>query len=946
MDEESASSIYVNGINGTRGGYLVPPLSPEQALDLARIDEKGRGDHSIELKRRNERDTTGSYALGRDRDPRNLEEAGWGVIFPYHEDAGLKKRQEAIREALKPLLGLRKAQASAGGNDHFYREYIYPPGKTKQDFLAANGVGVGLPVYPEYMPYYLLIVADPEEVPFRFQYELDVEYAVGRIAFDTVEEYARYAQSVAETDRTKIVLPRRATFVAARNRNVRATELSSENLVPPLFDVLGKELHGWGFDRLTGHAATKDALAALFNAQAPPSLLFSASHGMGFERQDRRQSRHQGSLLCSDCPDVFHGQIDEKYYVSADDVGGEASLLGTIAFFFACFGAGTPQLNDFPHEEGLQSKNQIADRPFVAALPRKLLAHPRGGALAVIGHVERAWASSFLLEGSQPQVQAFRTALKLILSGYPIGAAMDVFNERYAALATALTGKLDKVSIGQQLTPAELANTASLWTAHNDARSYVVLGDPAVRLFTGDAPEGPRPALTMKFQPGIQSIPSTPVTDVGTEPPPVASGGDLPFDSALIAAAEERFREVAADRPLSFAPGTGAASPGALLGSNPRDALTRRLRRIGLTPEAAEQAADRATSTSFAVGSRGPLAGHFGLERILGRNMLLGIQYLDSGRLAARTVARVVIRDGVGRTSGFGTGSLVAPGLFLTNNHVLGSIEEAKRSLLQFDYQNSSDGRMLAPATFAVDPDAFFVTSPLDALDFTLVGVKSTSDDGRPLADFGYNRLGALSGEVVAGESVTIIQHPNGEPKQIALRENLVIKLPRADDRFLHYQTDTTPGSSGSPVYNDQWEMVALHHAGAPRKNNREQILARDGTAWTQSMGEQAIDWVANEGVRVAAIVSVLRGATNLGQSQTALLQPILDAAAAETAGPMPVSMAVAPVAGGHGARGVVPLVANVTGNASASAGGNSVTWTVPIEITVRFDLPGQGGPQ
>ena len=676
------------------------------------------------------------------------------------------------------------------------------------------------------MPYYLLIVGDPDEVSFRFQYELDVEYAVGRIAFDSVEEYAHYAQSVVEADGRKIVLPRRATFVAARNHDDRATELSSENLVPPLLNVLGKELNDWSFDRLIGEAATKDALTAMLNAATPPTLLFTASHGMGFERDDRRQVRHQGSLLCSDCPDIFHGKVDERYYVSAEDVGEGASLLGTIAFFFACYGAGTPQLNDFPHEVGLKIKNQIAERPFVAALPRRLLGHRRGGALAVVGHVERAWASSFLLKGSQPQVQAFRTALKLILSGYPIGAAMDVFNERYAALATVLTGALDKVSFGQQLSPAELAKTTSLWTEHNDARSYIVIGDPAVRLFPGNTPTDPRPVFTLPRLSENQPKVFVPVDDSEARPAPAVARGDLPFDPALIAAAERRFKELAADRPLSFARGTGKVSADTLLGTNPRDALTRRLRRIGLTPEAAELASDRASAASFALGTRGLLAGYFALERILDRNMLLGIQYLDSGRLAARTVARVLVRDGSERTTGHGTGSLVAPELFLTNNHVVGSVKEARRSRLQFDYQSGADGRMLPPATFALDPDAIFITSPIDALDFTLVGVKITSDDGRPLSDFGYNRLGALTGEVVAGENVTIIQHPNGEPKQIALRENLVIKLPREEDRFLHYQTDTTPGSSGSPVFNDQWEIVALHHAGAPRRNENEQILA------------------------------------------------------------------------------------------------------------------------
>ena len=53
--------------------------------------------------------------------------------------------------------------------------------------------------------------------------------------------------------------------------------------------------------------------------------------------------------------------------------------------------------------------------------------------------------------------------------------------------------------------------------------------------------------------------------------------------------------------------------------------------------------------------------------------MLLGIPYLDNGRLAARTVGRILIRDSEGRTLGYGTGWLVAPRLLLTNNHVLDS---------------------------------------------------------------------------------------------------------------------------------------------------------------------------------------------------------------------------------------------------------------------------------
>ena len=87
--------------------------------------------------------------------------------------------------------------------------------------------------------------------------------------------------------------------------------------------------------------------------------------------------------------------------------------------------------------------------------------------------------------------------------------------------------------------------------------------------------------------------------------------------------------------------------------------------------------------------------------------------------------------------------------------------------------------------------------------------------------------------------------------------ENQVTGMP--EERFLHYQTDTAPGSSGSPVFNDQWEVVALHHSGVPRRNSEGKILTVDGRIWTGSMGEHRIDWVANEGIRVVAIITALQ---------------------------------------------------------------------------------------
>ncbi|MGD9682777.1 MAG: serine protease [Candidatus Obscuribacterales bacterium] len=183
-------------------------------------------------------------------------------------------------------------------------------------------------------------------------------------------------------------------------------------------------------------------------------------------------------------------------------------------------------------------------------------------------------------------------------------------------------------------------------------------------------------------------------------------------------------------------------------------------------------------------------------EKIVGVNNLYRIAWLKRALELARPVARIRTPEG------YGTGWLIAQDLLITNNHVLNSEAVAAASIAEFNFETDWNDRPLPVQRHQIDSSVFRTNKDLD---YTIVRVKDT-----PGAFFGFVDLSFVKFPEV-NDYVSIIQHPEGRAKEIALTDN---KVSDVFGSLLQYTTDTQPGSSGSPVFDQNWNIVGLHHKG------------------------------------------------------------------------------------------------------------------------------------
>jgi endonuclease G len=270
--------------------------------------------------------------------------------------------------------------------------------------------------------------------------------------------------------------------------------------------------------------------------------------------------------------------------------------------------------------------------------------------------------------------------------------------------------------------------------------------------------------------------------------------------------------------------------------------MARRLRviekRVGVTGMAAEAIANGVDPTTLKdTLTEEEIRAALALQ---GRTVdFLEVVVLEKARTAANAVGRLVA-DG----QAIGSCFMISNELLITNHHVIKDGAFAARCQVEFNFERDARGTMLPVTRFALAPDRFCETDPRTHLDFTVVALGNSLEGMLTPKKLGFCRISADSNKHALGDFVNIVQHPGGEHKQVVMRENLLVHRGR---NVLLYNADTNGGSSGSPVFNDEWQVVAVHHyAGASST-----ITLENGVTLPDTV---------NEGVRASRIATELLG--------------------------------------------------------------------------------------
>jgi hypothetical protein len=472
----ASDDLFFFGVNASNRKLVYKPLPLDEVAELSKHKDDGAKDNLPEQEERQQTLKNSKDALGLPKsvkDPDDLAQAGWAIA--YTEGVS-----EEIKGKLEPLIAFRKSQM--GGNaKEMFKELTIQKNETLQDLRVRWKFGPGV-IDPKKLPAYVMIVGAPTEASYDLQHKLDVDLFVGRLDLESPDAYEAYVKKLIENEK-KAARPKKAVFWGPQHPDDGATALSLPNFVTPLAKYVAERKLVEVIEALGGKA-TKAALEGAMGAKGAvvPGLLFTGGHGalveeFKTEADAKNQRELQGALITQEWPNDPNafGPLLESERFAASDV--KVALDGLVAIFFACFGAGTPKRSRYPHV-AMAGVREMAPEEFTSRLPQRMLAK---GAAAVIAHVERTWDTGFSWKDiGEPQLDTWKSVLDTVLEGNRVGRAVAYLNERFSSIAAELSAAL--IAEQNQAEVIEKRRRAYLFTQNEDARSWVVLGDPAARL--------------------------------------------------------------------------------------------------------------------------------------------------------------------------------------------------------------------------------------------------------------------------------------------------------------------------------------------------------------------------------------------------------------------------------------------------------------------------------
>lgn len=332
---------------------------------------------------------------------------------------------------------------------------------------------------------------------------------------------------------------------------------------------------------------------------------------------------------------------------------------------------------------------------------------------------------------------------------------------------------------------------------------------------------------------------------------------DSLIPSSVVDETQRRFEQIQQDEDCPF-----DKSAMELLAYNSQESIERRLKGAGVAGSRAKNLSRTIvegydSSEALIDAVQDDMDGRL-FERILGGNDLIDIRFLLNGAQRSAAVGRINLRGG------FATGFMVAPGVIMTNWHVFRHISHARSARIEFGFRELNiDGQRSTPTVFGFDVDRLFFSNRRNDMAIVALGRRRSgplSADSIP-----FCRLTDET-DIDRGQRINVIQHPAGQPKQVALRDNTAVSV--VDETFLQYRADTMRGSSGSPAFDDEWNLIGLHHSGVPRRNSRGQILDIFGRIATRRTPDDQIAWIANEAILSSALFRLLGNETFRGEAR------------------------------------------------------------------------------